>query len=441
MEIITLFLPMLLGCVLGLFVGIVPGIGTSTVLIIIYPFLLDFNLPQLFSFYSCILIVSQYCGSVSAILLGIPGEITSLPAVKEGYRFEIIGQGKQAIQITAIYSFIGGLFALVLFYLLLIGIDHIFIVYQNKFQLAFLTLCIVCVTFLCNNKVYVNFALLLIGGFLGKIGYNEFMDTEFMTFDNHYLSLGLPLYAILIFLYVVPTLFLFYHEEKVTLTAKQKLIKIGKQTQYFGVAMYSSAVGFLTGLIPGTSYVMSSQLAWGVEKIRLGKKYQMPCASALVAAETSNNSAIVSTLIPLLLFAVPITVSEAIIYNIATVGANFWTLGWLYDTHNQLVMLGGFFVANTFGLLVAWPFARRIISFVKSRVKYFIWIILALLIGIFLYHGHQNIILSYYIVLAVILFPTGWMLRKQDMIPLVIGFVIQERYELVLRILGVQLGL
>lgn len=441
MEIITLFLPMLLGCVLGLFVGMVPGIGTSTVLIIIYPFLLDFDLPQLFSFYSCILIVSQYCGSVSAILLGIPGEITSLPAVKEGYRFEMIGQGKQAIAITAIYSFVGGLCALVLFYLLLIGIEHIFFVYQTKFQLAFLSLCIVCVTLLCNNKIIVNFALLCIGAFLGKIGYNEFMDTEFMTFDNHHLSLGIPLYAILIFLYVVPTLFQFYHEEKVMLSAKQKLIKIGKQTQYLGVAIYSSAVGFLTGLIPGTSYVMSSQLAWGLEKIRLGKKYQMPSASGLVAAETSNNSAIVSTLVPLLLFAVPITVSEAIIYNIATVGANFWTLGWLYETHNQVVMLSGFFVANTFGLLVAWPFARRIISFVKTKVNYIVWVILVLLVGIFLYHGHQNMILNYYIVLAVILFPIGWRLRKLDMIPLVIGFVIQERFELILNILGKQLGL
>ena len=137
----------------------------------------------------------------------------------------------------------------------------------------------------------------------------------------------------------------------------------------------------------------------------------------------------------------PITVSEAIIYNIATVGANFWTLGWLYETHNQVVMLSGFFVANTFGLLVAWPFARRIISFVKTKVNYIVWVILVLLVGIFLYHGHQNMILNYYIVLAVILFPIGWRLRKLDMIPLVIGFVIQERFELILNILGKQLGL
>ena len=307
--------------------------------------------------------------------------------------------------------------------------------------MIFLTLCIACVILLCNNKIYINLALIIIGGVLGKIGYNEFEDTEFLTFNNDYLSLGIPTFAILVFLYVVPTLLAFNDFEKIVLTNKQRMIKVKKTISYFWVSVYSSLIGFFAGLIPGTSYVMSSHLAWSAEKMIQGKQYQLPSASALVAAETSNNSAIVSTLIPLLLFAVPITVSEAVIYNIAMVSGQYWTLSWLFETKNQLIMIIGFLSANIFGLFVAWPFAKTVISFVKKQVKYLIPILLCVLIGIYLYHGYINSTPKYYAIIGAVLLPFGILSKKLDMIPLVIGFVLIERFELVLKIFKVQIGL
>ena len=97
----------------------------------------------IFSFYSSLLIVSQYTGSVSAIILGIPGEATSLPAVKEGYPMQKYGFGDLAVKITAQYSFIGSLIALFLFYITLMYSMNFVKLYGNSIQLFFIFFCFV----------------------------------------------------------------------------------------------------------------------------------------------------------------------------------------------------------------------------------------------------------------------------------------------------------
>ena len=73
----------LLGCGLGLFAGLVPGLGPFTTLLLAFPLLLDLSIIQLLIVYSALITVSIYVGSVPATLYGIPGDSASMPVVFE----------------------------------------------------------------------------------------------------------------------------------------------------------------------------------------------------------------------------------------------------------------------------------------------------------------------------------------------------------------------
>ena len=74
----------LAGITCGYFSGFIPGVGNLVTLLLVYPFLLDSSLLQLLLFYMALTSTSQFSGSGVATVFGVPGEASSLPAVKEG---------------------------------------------------------------------------------------------------------------------------------------------------------------------------------------------------------------------------------------------------------------------------------------------------------------------------------------------------------------------
>ena len=88
---------MFAGILLGLVAGVLPGIGNVITLILVYPFITDFDLFQIVLFYMCLAGAAQYTGSVVATTLAVPGETSSLPAVTEGHRMFLSGRGNYAI--------------------------------------------------------------------------------------------------------------------------------------------------------------------------------------------------------------------------------------------------------------------------------------------------------------------------------------------------------
>ena len=102
---VTLFFS---GILLGVFAGLMPGIGVFTTLILIYPLLLDLTISQLLILYIPLISISQYLGSVPALYFKIPGESTSFIATEYGYPLFHKGH-YDLIPLTAIGSFVATL--------------------------------------------------------------------------------------------------------------------------------------------------------------------------------------------------------------------------------------------------------------------------------------------------------------------------------------------
>ena len=126
---------MLSGIFLGLIAGVLPGIGNVVTLILVYPFITDFDLFQIVLFYMCLAGSSQYTGSVVATTLAVPGETSSLPAVTEGHRMFLSGRGNYAISNSAMGSFLGaGIASLIMMIFLPVGVYAISKFYNTHVQ-------------------------------------------------------------------------------------------------------------------------------------------------------------------------------------------------------------------------------------------------------------------------------------------------------------------
>ena len=115
MELIlnTDFTFVLLGILGGTIAGLMPGVAMAVLMLLAYPLLLSFEVFEILQFYISAILISQFVGSIVATYFAIPGEISSIPAVQEGHKMALQGKASQAIFLSAVGSFIGGMVALI----------------------------------------------------------------------------------------------------------------------------------------------------------------------------------------------------------------------------------------------------------------------------------------------------------------------------------------
>ena len=304
----------LLGCLAGGLAGIIPGTGLLITLMIAYPYIIGLDLINILCFYIGLANVAQFTGSVSAIYFGVPGESNSIPAVIEGHKLAKQGHGHTAIIGTSLASVTAGVLTLVFLVCMFPLYGHVFEwFYQTTNQLLIFVFALVIFLIASKNKWYVTALLMLVGYSLGKVGFNEFTGQYFLSFGNTDLKTGVPLFPVIVGVLVVPHL-LKHYSFNTTITKnlfnKNDILMYFKNLK-FGVL--GTVVGFFCGLVPGVSTVLATNLAHRITKYMDKTKdgYR-----ALISAEASNNSAILVTLLPLIILGIPITGSEAMLLSI-----------------------------------------------------------------------------------------------------------------------------
>lgn len=436
---------MLLGISLGLVAGMLPGIGNVVILMLVYPFITDYSLFQIILFYICLAGAAQYTGSVVATTLGVPGETSSLPAVKEGHKMFRNGRGNFAISNSAIGSFVGsGITSLIMLLVLPIAVYGIMKFYNTHAQVVIL--CAVSIFLIAtygNQKWYANLGLFALGWMLSRVGFNkELMIYNFESIINYqtfyYLHFGLPLYPVVVALFVFPIFLKSWDSVRPEASALDKLWDnkfiqhVREYMKHLGSSIRGTLVGSLCGLVPHLTATLASNVAYVLEMGRQKKKKQYDengDIKSLVSAETANNSAGLTQLTPLLLIGIPITTSEAIVLNIIENNMEVinWTTTIQTGMFNQLLLY--FVLMNLICVLAAWPFAKHLHVIFKLDPKMLYSITFLVLVGLVYYLGDIRQQGMFYIYVLLLLLPIGALLRKWDTLILVFAFVLQGQIE------------
>jgi putative tricarboxylic transport membrane protein len=425
----------LYGSLLGVCVGIIPGIAPAHLMSIMFMALFYMSPVELACFYIAILTVSQYVDSIPAVYFGVPGETSAIPASYEGVHLRQQGLGEQAIRLTAIGRLIAGAVGIVLCWISLQFIQQNTWFFSVKTQVVLLSLALVGV-FLssASNKIKTVLGMSL-GYLLGMIGYNFNLGGGFMTFGIVDLTDGIPLICAMLGLYVVPSLIeelkkSRQHSRMIMIeSAEEKTVQLKPHLTNMA---QSSVIGWLVGLLPGLSYVLSSTVAynWQKKKQMKSNTYTPGNLPSIVSAETANTAGAISTLIPLMVFGIPITWSESIIYNLMVMNHADFSQGRFLDINLHFLALA-LAISSVIGLIVCWPLSRYVSKILNLLNLKMLWsTILCISIVVIGYAGwyHDQVILyasTFFVCLLIGVFIRG----RVDALPVVFTFLMQSSIE------------
>lgn len=354
-----------LGGLLGMIAGIIPGIGMFATVAILYPVLLDWSPAAVIMFYTTLISSSQYFGSITAIYLGIAGESSSFPAVIEGPSLAANGEGAKALWLTGFGSFVGTFVGMAFMMLaVVVGANYTLTTVQSMVLFAVIAFTLFA---LSKNPWYINLAMLLTALGLSHLGVSANDSVPLVSFGQSWLSSGVSYFALAAGLICMKEVFVV---NNASVTYNKNQLPYPMLASVWGVKgsiFRGSILGSLGGLVPGITTVASSHLSYAMEKIVHRKTYKKGHVPSLVSSETANNSGSITQLIPLLLFGIPITGSETIIYNIldskgwAGVNNAPWEI---FFQHWWLLL-----IVNLTVLLIAVRFSGTVIKLMPSNQK------------------------------------------------------------------------
>lgn len=399
-----------------------PGIGATVMMIALFGTLIDQDPMVLLVFYASMINASQYAGSISAFYFGIPGESNSLPILSLRKALLEKGEIRKAIGLTAIGSTVAASIAVIISVMFLKNITDIG-VYLRSITLAILGIIGITLSVATSsNKIFISIGLVIAGWCLGKIGFDNRTSQDFMTFGNEYLKGGIPSITVMLGIFALPV---FMSSIKVSFVQPKFLderpLSLMEVIRQLPVMLRSSGIGFIAGLIPYIGITISSNIAYYFEKLLRPRDH----LSQAVAAESANNSATISVLIPLLSMGIAIQASEAVLLDLI----NHSNRAFNWNTIDLAALSLLLLVSNLIALSISWPLASKVSSLVSKSVKYLPYLMFASCAYTVYAVGQSYSQPLYYMVCLVVMLVIGMLLRKLDTLPLIFAFLLQDSVE------------
>ena len=312
------FLFLAVGVLIGMAIGILPGLGGIAGLSLLLPFLYGMNEVSALAMLVGLIAVINTSDTFTSVLMGIPGSSASQATVVDGFPLARQGHAARALGAAFSASLLGGVFGALLLTAAVLVARPVILAFSSAemFMLAVFGMSMVGV--LAGASLAKGLAACGIGLVLGSIGPAPATGVERMHLGIDYLRDGLPL--------VVVALGLFAFPEIVDLLRLNRPIakanKLGAgwlqgfrdTLRHWFIVVRCSGLGALVGAIPGLGGSVVDWIAYGhvVQTSRDKSKYGSGDIRGVVAPEAANNACQGGALMPTLLFGVPGSGSMAI---------------------------------------------------------------------------------------------------------------------------------
>ncbi len=360
---------MILGTVLGIVVGALPGLTVTMGVSILVPLTYSLSPASAILMLLGIYCAGNYAGSISATLVNIPGTPSAVMTSLDAHPLALQGKAGLAIGIATITSAIGGIFsvfAMAIFSPLIASIALRFTSLE-MFTVALFGISIM--AYVSPGSTVKG----LIAGFLGlliaTIGLDPLSGRSRYTFGQVNLLSGVQFIAAMIGLFGVSEILLSVHKSLGEKAALHRIERMGEATReiprLWAVILRSSVVGVIVGAIPGAGGTIAAIVAYAQQKrlSRHPEELGKGSLEGIAAAESSNNACTGGAMTTLLSLGIPGDAVTAILIGAFVIhGLKPGPL--LFEQHLDLVsaIIIGMLIINVlllaFGLAGARYFAK-----------------------------------------------------------------------------------
>ena len=186
------------GCIMGLVLGIVPGIGGLAGTAMLLPFTFNMDPYAAFALLLGLGSTTATGDPIPAVLFGVPGGAASAATVLDGFPMAKKGEAGRALSACYMSSMMGGIFGACLLAVSIPILRPVMLFLGSPELLAFAVFGISMVALLSGNAPLRGLAAGCLGIMIAMIGTDPQSGTLRWTFDSLYLWDGLPLTPLLL---------------------------------------------------------------------------------------------------------------------------------------------------------------------------------------------------------------------------------------------------
>ncbi|MBR8658758.1 tripartite tricarboxylate transporter permease [Brevibacillus sp. NL20B1] len=350
-----------LGALVGTFVGVLPGLGPTSAISILLPVTAVMEPTQGIIMLAGIYYGAMYGGSTTAILLNIPGEISSVPTCLDGYPLAKKGKGGAALGISAIASFAAGIMGVVGLVCFAPVLADQALKFGPPEYFALMILALTLMVSLSGGSLIKGFLMGAFGYTLSLVGLGPSSGMPRFDYGIPLLSGGFDMISIIIGLFAIAEVLKGIGEKRIATVigargsvypSKNDVKKCAAPTIRGGL------VGFFLGLLPGCSAAITSFLAYDLEKkvSKHPEQFGKGAIEGVAAPEAANNATSSAGFIPLFSLGIPSSPPLAILL------AGFMIYGLtpgpvLFEQHPLFVwtVIASMFVGNAMLLVLNLP--------------------------------------------------------------------------------------
>jgi putative tricarboxylic transport membrane protein len=426
-----------IGCILGTLIGVLPGVGPAAGTAILIPLTFKLDPTGAIIMLCAIYYGAMYGGTITSVLLNVPGEAASVITCIDGHQMAKQGRGGTALGIAAIGSFIGGIIACVLLVAVATPLSRLALSFgpPEFFALMMVGLCLV--TGLAGRSLIAGIMMTVAGLLLAMVGIDPVRGAPRFTFGIPDLYDGIGFIPVVMGLFGIGEILATAEKptKEVIRTNLSRLIPDRAEwASSTGAILRGTGVGFFLGLIPGVGAIIPTFMSYILEK-RVSKtpqRFGNGAIEGVAGPETANNAYANASMVPLLTLGIPSSPTIAVLMGAFIV--NGLTPGpFLFQEKPELVwaVIASFFIGNILLLVLNLPLVGLWAKILEVPYQY-------ICVGtlIFCILGAYSINQSTFDVWVMLIFGViGYILRKLDfpLAPAVLGVILGPQLEKSLR--------
>jgi putative tricarboxylic transport membrane protein len=303
-----------LGVVIGLVFGAIPGLTFTMALALALP--LTFGLQPLTAM---ALLIGTYIGgmsggTISAILVGVPGTPSAAATVIDGHAMCRAGKASIAMSLAVLVSAFGGLFSLAVMVVSVDLIARLAIRFGPAEIFALVVFGMSTICGLAEKSLLRGLIAGIIGLMVMTIGLDDVSGMQRLTFGTITLQQGINPVVAMIGLFAVPhviaTLMTYLAGRQLPVNpehVKVQLPPLAMLRRNLGLMTRCAGLGTVIGAIPGTGGPIAAFLAYDHARrfARDTSRFGKGAEEGVIAPETANNAVTGGTMIPLLSLGIP----------------------------------------------------------------------------------------------------------------------------------------
>src|SRR3990167_6879815 len=426
---------MVVGILLGVIVGVLPGLGGANGVAILLPLTFSMSPTSAIIMLSCIYWGALFGVAITSILFNIPGEPWSVATTFDGYPMAQRGQAGAALTGAFTSSFVGAFVAVVMITFLAPLVAKFALEFgpPEFFAVYLLTFC----SFVGMGKgsPFKILGAMGIGFALSSVGMDTVTGELRLTFGIHELMRGFDFLIGVIGLFGIGEILLSMEEglafsgKSAKINAKVVFETWKKLPQYWTTSLRSALVGIWMGITPGGA-TPASFMSYGLAKkmSKNGAKFGTGHIEGVIAPETAAHAAGTSALLPMLALGIPGSPTAAVLLG----GLLIWGLQpgpLLFVEQKDFVwgLIASMYLGNIVGLIIVLttvPWWAAILRVPFSIIAQVIVVICA--IGAYTVH---NALLD--VALMLVFGVVGYLFKKLDypLAPMVLALVLGDMAE------------